>query len=184
MILNIVFSCMLLAIYCHADCLLLSMFPWTLIAQTTTANWLNTFIWKEIVYFAKGQHYKKNTSRFLKKFTSKTTQCCNRPSAEIKYYFTHKKSIFAYQIKCEKSIFNTIKDTHQGLRCFILQCILYLQQYLMMIPIPFWVAVCKWISPINWQAGFILQSCWAVTHSMDGNRHPEQELPVRKQIRP
>ena len=78
----------------------------------------------------------------------------------------------AYQIKYKK-VFSTQFKTHQGLLCFILQCILYLQQYLMMIPIPFWVPMCKWISPLNWQDGFILQSCWAVTLSMDGNHHPE-----------
>ena len=83
-----------------------------------------------------------------------------QPSAEIKYYMTPKKYL-CLPNKSWKSIFNTIKDTHQGLLCFILQSILNLQQYLMMIPIPFGVPLCKCISPINWQDGFILQSCWA-----------------------
>ena len=31
------------------DCLLLPMFPWTLIVQTSAANWLTRFKWKEIL---------------------------------------------------------------------------------------------------------------------------------------
>ena len=31
------------------DCLLLPMFPWTPIAQTSAANWLTRFKWKEIL---------------------------------------------------------------------------------------------------------------------------------------
>ena len=60
-------SCLYIAMN---DCLLLPMFPWTPIVQTSAANWLTRFKWQNIVNLRQGKYYEKISSRFWENISS------------------------------------------------------------------------------------------------------------------
>ena len=64
---KIVFSCMFCLYIAMNDSLLLPMFPWTPIVQTSAANWLTRFKWKEILFTWRRENIMKKFRAVLEK---------------------------------------------------------------------------------------------------------------------